>query len=153
MTTLLTLISVQIYWFCFNTTLMVAFRSVQSHACSVCFSINSVFTDTILCNFAAVFHVVCRCFIIGRLSVHFWNLTADSLSFEMTCEWFAWWRSYLNVFVFNFSRIQISTNPRRPFCLSVTVKWELARDHAYEFSGYAERKALHKPDVCEAKNA
>ena len=28
-----------------------------------------VLTDTILCNFTAVFHVVCRCFIIGRRSV------------------------------------------------------------------------------------
>ena len=75
-TTSLTLIFVQMYFFyhcldCGFSSNRIAFRSVQSHACSVCFLINQVFTDTILCNFTAIFHVFCRCFIIGRLSVHF----------------------------------------------------------------------------------
>ena len=67
----LKLICVQMYFS--KTALIVVFpnriacRSVQSHACSVCFQYRiEDFTDTILCHFTAVFHVVFRCFIIGR---------------------------------------------------------------------------------------
>ena len=73
-----TLICVQMYYF-FKTTLIVVFKSHSVSLCSVAhlFSLffNTVlkiienienFTDTILCHFTAVFHVVLRCFIIGR---------------------------------------------------------------------------------------
>ena len=44
----------------------IAFHSVQSHACSVVNSELKISQTPFFCHFTAVFHVMCRCFIIGR---------------------------------------------------------------------------------------